>query len=95
MMTVTKRDSDSHVTHEVTDTDAGHTARRYSQHWFLSFISNVQKVEKYNVGDVIKHRTKNAKLFDDVYDFLSTIRDAYVSPKGRSSRTGTFTYKGK
>lgn len=95
MMTVTKRDSDSHVTHEVTDTDAGHTARRYSQHWFLSFISNSQKVEKYNVGDVIKHRTKNAKLFDDVHEFLSIIRDAYVSPKGRSSRTGTFVYKGK
>ena len=95
MMTVTKRDSNSHITHDVTDTDAGHTARRYSQHWFLSFISNSQKVEKYNVGDIIKHRTKNAKLFDDVHDFLSTIRDAYVSPRGRSSRTGTFVYKGK
>lgn len=95
MMTVTKRDSNSYITHDVTDTDSGHTARRYSQHWFLSFISNAQKVEKYNVGDVIKHRTKDAKLFDNVYEFLSTIRDAYVSPKGRTSRTNVFQYKGK
>lgn len=95
MMTVTKRDSDAFVTHEVTDTDAGHTARRYSQHWFLSFMANSQKVQKYESGDVIKHKTKNAKLFDDVHDFLKAVQSAYVSPRGRSSRTGVFTYKGR
>ena len=83
------------MTYRVSDTDSGYTARKFSQSWYLSFISNRQKVEPIEHNGVVYHRTKDPQLFNRAHEFFATILNAFVNPKGPTSRTGNFVYDGR
>ena len=94
-MVIASKDSQSSTTYRVSDTDSGYTAKKFSQSWYLSFISNRQKVESIEHNGVIYHRTKDPQLFNRVHEFFATVLNAFVNPKGPTSRTGNFVYNGR
>lgn len=94
-MVIATRDSNSSITYRVSDTDSGYTARKFTQSWYLSFISNKRKIDTIEHNGVLYHRTKDSQLFNKAHEVLSTITNAFVNPKGPTSRTGNFVYDGK
>jgi hypothetical protein len=94
-MVIASRDSKNSMTYRVSDTDSGYVARKFAQSWYLSFLSNRQKVDVIEHNGVLYHRTKDAQLFNRAHEFLATVVNAFVNPKGPTARTGNFVYNGK
>ena len=94
-MVIASRDSKNSMTYRVSDTDSGYVARKFAQSWYLSFLSNRQKVDVIEHKGVLYHRTKDTQLFNRAHEFLATIVNAFVNPKGPTARTGNFVYNGK
>ena len=93
-MVIASRDSQSSMTYRVSDTDSGYTARKFVQQWYLSFISNRQKIDAIEHNGILYHRTKDPNLFNRAHEFFATVVNAFVNPKGPTSRTGNFVYNG-
>ena len=94
-MVLASRDSQSSMQYRVSDTDGNYTARKFTQSWYLSFLSNRQKIDVVEHNGILHHRTKDPQLFNRAHEFLATVVIAFVNPKGPTSRTGNFVYNGR
>lgn len=93
------RPSKDSIVFQVANTDNGYSARRYTQSWHSTFLTDSTKVQQNEVtrkGErVFEYVLRNSNLFADAASDLRKIVESYTDRHSAGYKNGEITIKGR